>query len=118
MNEPGAVVLTPNQQLTLDQSGKQLTPVVAEPVNPVQPGLEDISLDFDEVALPTVFARLEKLHSVDLVYDETALKDCRLSASLSDEPLFVKLRLICKTMGASYQVINNQIVIQATGCNP
>ena len=117
VNEPKAVVLTPNQQLTFDQSGERLTPVIAEHTNTVQPVTETVSLDFDEVPLPTVFERLEKLHNVDLVYDENVLKDCRLSASLSDEPLFVKLRLICKTMGARYQVINNQIVIQSTGCN-
>ncbi len=91
-------------------------PVVAEQAKAVEATSALISLDFDNTALATVFSRLEKLHKVEIVYDDNALKDCRLSASLTDEPLFVKLRLICKTLGGSYQIVNNQIVVQAPGC--
>jgi transmembrane sensor len=113
---PKAVILTPNQQLTLDQSGEAATPLLTETPVASQAVTDALPLVFEDAPLSTVFARLEKLHQVEIRFDEVALKDCRLSASLADEPLFVKLRLICKTLGGSYQVIDNQIVVQAPGC--
>jgi len=35
---------------------------------------------------------------------------------LSDEPLFEKLLLICKTIDARYEVIDAQIIIYSKGC--
>jgi transmembrane sensor len=44
------------------------------------------------------------------------LKDCQLTASLTDEPLFQKLDVIVQSIDASYEVVEGQIVISANGC--
>jgi len=39
-----------------------------------------------------------------------------LTASLSDEPLFEKINLICKTIGAQYEQLDASIIIDSKGC--
>jgi hypothetical protein len=59
---------------------------------------------------------LEDAYGVDIVFDEEVFKGCSLTVGLEDEDLFEKLKIICKTIGATYQVIDSQIVINGRGC--
>ena len=44
------------------------------------------------------------------------MKECYLTATLPDEPLFEKLQLICNTIDASYEQIDGQVVVHSKGC--
>jgi ferric-dicitrate binding protein FerR (iron transport regulator) len=111
------VVLTPNQQLTFDREEiRMVKSLVAEPVL-IDSVLKAKAFSFDNVPISKVFKTFEDAYGVDILYDEELLGNCRLSAEMSDEPLFEKLRLICKTLGGSYSVIDAQIVIQSGGCD-
>ena len=35
---------------------------------------------------------------------------------LGDEPLFEKLKIICHTIGATYELIDANIVVSSSGC--
>ena len=51
------------------------------------------------------------------MYDVDLLSKCTVTADLRNEPFFRKLDLICKAIGATYEVIDGQVVIITKGCN-
>ncbi|MFD2572682.1 FecR family protein [Spirosoma soli] len=110
------VVLKPNQQATFDRTNGQLAPsLVTQPKLLVEPSAIP-SFEYDETPAPLIFNALEKAYGVDIVYDKALLADCRLTASLTDESLFDKIRLVCQSLDAQYEIIGTQIVISAKGC--
>jgi len=50
------------------------------------------------------------------VYDVELLKKCTVTADLRNESFYRKLDLICKAIGADYEIIDGQIVIVTKGC--
>jgi hypothetical protein len=109
-------VLVPNQQATYRPTdGKLLRSLIPQPI--LQPGTyPNMAFEYVETPIRHVFAQLEKAYNVDIVYDEATLGNCPLTASLSDEPLFEKLNLICKAVQSKYEVLDTQIVVTGPGC--
>lgn len=111
------VVLTPNQQIYYNRSDAQLLKALIQ-----KPALQDLgsaqflSLEFDDAPLSKVLQLLEQAYGVDIVYDEELLASCKLTASLTDEPLFEKIKLICLSIDAEYEIIDAQIVLSSKGC--
>jgi transmembrane sensor len=75
------------------------------------------SFVFEEAPISEVFEALEKHYRVAIVYDEELLQDCPLTASLTGQPFFEKLSIICKAIEARYEVIDGQVVIHGKGCD-
>ncbi|GAB3929031.1 FecR family protein [Larkinella terrae] len=106
------VVLTPNQQILFSRDDVRMKKtLVAEPL-PVQTQ----NFEFKDEPVSKIFATLEQAYGVDIVYDEDLLGHCLLTAYLTDEPLFEKLKLLCKGIEGRYEVVDAQIVISAKGC--
>ncbi|GAB3906207.1 FecR family protein [Larkinella knui] len=106
------VVLTPNQQLAFSRDEVRMKKsLVAEP-EPIQAQ----SFAFKDTPVSRIFSTLEEAYGIDIVYDEELLGNCLLTASLTDEPLFDKLTLLCKGIEGHYEVVDAQIVITAKGC--
>ena len=111
-----ALVLLPNQQVEYQpQKDNLLKTIVEVPV--VLPELVAVPpLSFDNTPIGRVFAALEKTYGLSIVYDESALRQCTLTATLTDQPFRVQLGLICETIGASYETVDGQIVVSGGGC--
>ncbi len=108
--------LTPNQRAVFDQTKHELVKgLVAIPLPVVK--LEKSRFIFDNVALGNVFALIEEVYQVKIVLEDKSVAQCPLTAALTEESLYVKLDLICKSIGASYEVRDTQILIKGTGCN-
>lgn len=108
-------VLTPNQRATYRPTNHKLERSLL-PHPALQTGTAYAAFEYNETPIREVFAQLEKAYGVPIVYDETVLGNCPLTASFTDEPLFEKLRLICKAVRASYEVLDAQIVVTGQGC--
>ena len=110
------VVLTPNQQVVYDRDQMRLTKSLVE--NPVVliPKTK-YDFEFRDTPVKEVFKEIEDAYGVDIVYDEDVLSNCYLNASLSDVPLYEKLRLICKGINASYEMMDSHIIIYGEGCD-
>ncbi|RRA99113.1 FecR family protein [Larkinella rosea] len=110
------VVLTPNQQVTyLDQEHRLVKTLVEKPAVLVQPK-ELPSFTFQNAPLSKLMTAIEKTYGVDVVYDEEVMANCFITTSLDQENLYDKLNILCKLLGASYKVIDAQIVITGPGC--
>ncbi|QKZ11212.1 FecR family protein [Spirosoma sp. KUDC1026] len=116
-HELAGLILLPNQQATLERTDKRLTKSLVAQPQPVDVPVANQEVRFRNTPVTEVFARLEKDYGVDIVFDETLLTNCTLTATLSNEPLFKKLEWICAGTESSYTVIDGQILITGKGCN-
>ncbi|MEZ0610888.1 FecR domain-containing protein [Fibrella sp. WM1] len=111
------VVLTPNQQIVFSPTDSRLVKsVVANPVV-LKPAVQQQAFRFQRTPMAEVFTALEQAYGIKINYDADLMRTCYLTASLSDEPLFQKLDLICRTVNASYEQVNGDIVVHANGCD-
>ncbi|HKZ38374.1 MAG TPA: DUF4974 domain-containing protein, partial [Chryseolinea sp.] len=110
------VVLTANQQVVYEREEMKLTKSLVE--NPVVlVPLAKLDFEFTDTPIKEVFRLIENAYGVDIVYDEEALSTCYLNASLSDVPLYDKLKLICAGINATYEMMDSHIIIYGKGCN-
>ncbi|UOQ52363.1 FecR family protein [Hymenobacter cellulosivorans] len=106
------VLLLPNQQVVYSAAQRRLKkelvdrPVVLAP----QP------FEFEARPVAEVLGALEKAYGVDIVYDKAKLANCTVSITFYDEPLFEKLGLLCKSLGAHYTLSDATILIHSEGC--
>ena len=114
--ELDGVVLTPNEQITFTATNARLTRSSVPETQTLDLPIQRQSFDFRATPIKDVFDALEKSYGVRIVFDENKMKNCYLTASLSDEPLLEKLDLICKTIGAGYGQTGNEITISSPGC--
>ncbi|MBT1705168.1 FecR family protein [Chryseosolibacter indicus] len=109
------VVLTPNQQVVYERKAMRLTKSLVE--NPaVLTPIAKQDFEFHDAPIHEVFKSIEEAYGVTIVYDEQALVNCSLNASLNDITLYEKLKLICKTINATYQIMDSQIIVYGKGC--
>ncbi len=71
---------------------------------------------FKNTAVADVFKAVEDSYGIKIEFDETLLKDCRITVPLDGEPLFRKLDIVCQTIGATYEVWGTRIVVAGKGC--
>lgn len=112
------IIVTPNQELVykkLDQKFQKN--LLAEPTEIVPKSALQENMLYDEAPLEKVFTQLSKNYGINIVYDTESLKKCTVTADLRNEPFYRKLDLICKAIGASYEIIDGQVVISAKGCD-
>lgn len=109
------VVIIPNQQINFDKIKSNFSKSLIERPEMLS-DMPRYNFEFKDVSATKVFATIQKAYGIMIVYDEDLLKDCPVTASLSDEPLYGKLDLICGAIEAEYQLIDGQIVVSSKGC--
>ena len=115
-NKLGGMILTPNQQITFATKELRLTRSLVKDPKLLELPIQRQSFVFKGTPIKEVFETLEKSYGVKIVFDAELMKNCYLTASLSDEPLFEKLSLICKTIGAQYEQMDASIIVSSKGC--
>jgi ferric-dicitrate binding protein FerR (iron transport regulator) len=106
------VLLLPNQQVVYSATRRHLKKELVD--KPVV--LASQSFEFEERPVAEVLSALEKAYGVDIEYDKAKLAGCTVSITFYDEPLFEKLGLLCKSLGAYYSLSDASILIHSKGC--
>jgi transmembrane sensor len=106
------VLLLPNQQVVYSVASHQLKKELVDKPAVLVPQV----FEFEERPVAEVLATLEKAYGVPIHYDQQKLAGCTVSITFYDEPLFEKLGLLCKSLGAYYTLADTQITIHSTGC--
>jgi transmembrane sensor len=109
------VILLPNQEVTYKNEAGLFEKKIVEVPELLAP-TSDHDFVFKHAPIDTVFKKLEDAYGVEILFDRETMKNCFLTAPLGSEPLFEKLNVICRTIGASYEVIDAKVVISSTGC--
>lgn len=110
------VVLMPNQQVLYERMDMKMTKSLVENPAVIIP-LARQEFEFVDAPVKDVFTAIEQAYGVDIVFDEDALSTCYLNASLADVPLYDKLKLICKAINTTYEIIDSHIIVYGKGCN-
>ncbi|GGF06381.1 FecR family protein [Hymenobacter cavernae] len=106
------ILLLPNQQVVYSAASRHLKKELVD--KPVV--LVPQSFEFEERPVTEVLAALKKAYGVDIVYDKAKLAGCTVSITFYNEPLFEKLGLLCKSLGAYYSLSDAQVIIHSDGC--
>ncbi|GAA0541748.1 FecR family protein [Chitinophaga japonensis] len=114
---PGEVILAPNQRLVYEKTAQKFQKVLLENPLMIVPAEVDRNMVYEEAPLKKVFDAIANAYDISIVYDEDLLQYCTVTADLRKEPFYRKLDLVCRAVGATYEVIEGQVVIQASGCN-
>jgi ferric-dicitrate binding protein FerR (iron transport regulator) len=112
-----SILLFPNQQVSRKVT---VTPLIASLVETpvlIEKPVKNPSFTFDNAPIVDILATLEKAYSVQIEANENILKNCRLTISLGNQDeLFDKLKVICKVIGAHYEVVDTKIKLTGKGC--
>lgn len=116
-NQLGGIILTPNQELVYEKAKQKFQKGLLENPLVIFPDAgNQKDLSYEDVSLEKVFAQLSKIYGVNIVYDNELLRKCTVTADLRNETFYRQLELICKAIGARYEIIDGQVVIQTNGC--
>ncbi|GAB3896022.1 FecR family protein [Larkinella knui] len=111
------VVLTPNQQMTYTlEDNKLVKALVEKPAALIanRPSREQV---FEDAPVAKVFSSIERTYGIKLLFDEEALAACLVNVTFNEENLLERLDVICQIIGASYEMLDGQIVITSKGCH-
>jgi transmembrane sensor len=114
--ETTGLLLTPNQEIQFNRKDERFNRTLVKKPAVLLDREELQQFSFVDAPLNQIFEALEKAYGVDIVFDEEVLSSCHLTTSLSAETLFDKLEVICEAIGASYKVVDAQVVISSKGC--
>lgn len=113
------VVLAGNEQVILPRHKDQLLKTTPEEGKHPLPDLPDShSFNLKFVPAPEIFATLEKMYGVSIIYDADRFRHCTLTANLEDVPFLKKLELVCAGIDADYTINGTVIRISGAGCPP
>lgn len=116
-NQLGGIILTVNQELVYKKSNREFKKTLLQnPVVITRDTVDQRTMVYDDAPLEKVFAQLSKIYGVSIVYDNDLMKKCTVTGDLRSETFYRKLDLICKAIGANYEIIDGQVVIQSNGC--
>lgn len=110
------LVLTPNQKAVYSRESAHLAKTLVENPIVVDKSLVPDHFTFENTPVNEVFAVLSKAYGINLVNDSATFQGCSLIVALEDESLYDKLRVICKTLNATYRVMGSEILIEGKGC--
>lgn len=114
-NPKEGVILLPNQEVVYSDKADVFEKKIVDTPELLKATIDD-NFVFDNIAISTVFVRLEEAYGVEILFDRETMKNCFLTVSLGSESLFEKLNVICRTIGASYEIIDAKVVITSSGC--
>jgi len=116
-NKLDGIIITPNQQLIYKKEQQKFEKELLDKPVIIVPDMTPQMMVYEDAPLIKVLKDLKKAYGVHIIYDAGLLKNCTLTADLSDEGLYAKLDLICKAIGGGYEVIDAQVIIHAGGCS-
>ncbi len=110
--------LNPNEQVSLVVATDEMIREKwsSQQASPLPEPLQQPKYEFRLTPVIDVFTLLEEAYGVSIQYEDQKLKNCTLTATLSDEPFLDKIRMICIGIEADFEVNGNQVVITGSGC--
>jgi ferric-dicitrate binding protein FerR (iron transport regulator) len=113
---PHGIIVTCNQRLVYEKAGQIFEKDLLENPLPLSPDLAGRRMVFEDTPLVDVFNQLRKDYGINIIFDSELLRKCTVTADLTGETFYRKLDLICSAVGAHYEMIDGQVLIQSAGC--
>ncbi|QDK77699.1 DUF4974 domain-containing protein [Spirosoma sp. KCTC 42546] len=111
------VLLLPNQQVVFSRQTEQFNKTLVDsPHILATVKKQSVHFSYDETPIARVFQDLKDAYGIDIRFNQEALVHCQLSASLEAESFEQKLDIICKTVGATYEILDGQVIVNGGNC--
>lgn len=110
------VVIEPNQQLIMEQKTARITKTIVSNPEIITASQTLPSFNFEDIPVSEILKILHNAYGIEIIFDENTMKNCPVTATLTDLSLYEKLDLVCNAVGASYEVIDGRIVVDGKGC--
>jgi transmembrane sensor len=110
------VILRPNQQVVFNRKENRLDKGIVENPDMLSESATNQELVFDDQPVADVLHTLENMYGIEIVFDKESLKGCPISTIFKEENLKQRMNAICQAIGATYEVIDGQIIINNKGC--
>lgn len=115
-NEVKGLIITANQAAVFEKSVNQLSKTVVENPEKLPDGPVESILKYDEVPLPVILRDIEKSYGIPVQFDADSFWACKITVAFSDESMYDKLSILCKTVSAGYEIVDGQIIVTGQGC--
>ncbi len=109
------ITIKPDEKLVFNSDMENLKALPAQSERHLS-SVPVFNFEFSDVPASDIFKYITDVYGVNIVYNETILKNCPVTASLADEPLYGKIELVCLAIEAEYKMVGNKIVIKSKGC--
>ncbi|GAB2561409.1 FecR family protein [Spirosoma aerophilum] len=113
------VMLLPNQQVVFNRETDQFDKMLVEsPTLVLAPTRQKKAPPFvyNDTPIPQVLQELQEAYGIDIRYNKEALANCQLNSSMTNESFEQKLTIVCATVGATYEIIDGQVIINGGNC--
>jgi transmembrane sensor len=110
------VVIEPNQQVIMEQKTARITRTIVPNPEIVTAYETFPAFNFEDTPVSEILKTLHEAYGIEIIYDENTMKNCPVTASLTDLSLYEKLDLVCNAVGASYEMIDGHIIVDGKGC--
>lgn len=110
------VVIEPNQQIVVVRESVKITKSLIPSPELVDSNMSNHNFEFDETPVSNVFSELQKAYGIEIIFDKNIMNGCPITARLTEMTLYEKLDLVCKAVGARYELIDGRIIIEGQGC--
>jgi transmembrane sensor len=107
------VVLRPNQQVVFNIKENSLKKGIVESPDMLSESSSNQELIFDDEPVANVLNMFKVMYGID----KERLSKCPISTIFKEENLKQRINAICQTIGATYEVVNGQIILNSKGCN-
>lgn len=117
LEQSAAQIVLPRQVVSLTEDRRALTTNEWSGQSAAAAALQKpVSYAFEEAPLSTVLKTLEKMYAIPVKYNEETFDNCFITISLGDESLEEILKVITRTVDASYSMSSYGITIEGKGC--
>jgi ferric-dicitrate binding protein FerR (iron transport regulator) len=111
------VILTPNQEAVYNTTEESFSKKLVDQPQIVLEKPTLFETQYDGAPVVKILDVLEKNYGIDIEFNEEALANCILTTSMAEEGLYERIEIICKAIGAQYQINDTNIVIESSGCH-
>lgn len=114
--EISGVVLRPNQQVVFNRRENRLDKGLVENPDFLTESIANQELVFDDKPVGEVLNKLGLMYGIEIIFDKESLANCPISTIFKEENLKQRMNAICQAIGATYEVVDGQIIINSKGC--
>lgn len=113
------VMLLPNQQVVFNRETDQFDKMLVEqPLLVIIPTRQKKAPAFvyNDTPMSQVLQELKEAYGIDIRYSKEALANCQVTSSMTNESFEQKLNIVCAIVGATYEIIDGQVIINGGNC--
>ena len=114
--EEAGVVLSPNQQVVFNKKDNSLDKGIVGNPGMLSLSTNNQELIFDDRPVAEVLQTLGEMYGIEIIFNKETLNGCPISTTFKEENLKQRMNAICQAIGATYEVVDGQIIINSKGC--